>query len=61
MLGHPQFTALIRTIKEQGVQSPGKGEIVRVPVNLPSAPSGTLTRAVAVQYLESVMGSVRFP
>jgi hypothetical protein len=48
-----EFAALVRTIKERGVMSPGKAEFVRIPAQLPPVPSGQLTRAVAVAYLES--------
>ena len=47
-----EFAALIRTIKERAVMSPGKAEFIRVSVQLPPAPAGQLTRALAVNYLE---------
>jgi hypothetical protein len=52
-----EFAALIRTIKERGVMSPGKAEFIRIPSQLPLAPSGLLTRAVAVSYLESSLSN----
>jgi len=50
-----EFAALIRTIKERGIRSPGKEEFIRVEVEMPPVPTGTLTRAIACQYLESVL------